>query len=98
MRVTAPLAAALLALAQTVTAAVNLELYPDTEDCTGRKIVVTTPGCHDIEIRGSAKVISGGTWGLANKGCKGFRGGVYEPVHGCFTTYPVWFSWEVLDS
>jgi hypothetical protein len=96
MRTTTFLTAALLALTCTV-AAVRLEIYNKSEDCSGPVKVIDTVGCTPYESRGSAKVISGGAWGCVNSDCTGFKAGAYLPKHGCFTTYPVWFSWRTFN-
>jgi hypothetical protein len=38
-------AVALLAFTYTVIAVVDVELYPNSKNCTGRKIVLTSTGC-----------------------------------------------------
>jgi hypothetical protein len=95
MRISTFFSAALLAVAPSVSA-VHLQIYNDSDDCTGPVIEVTTLGCHNIESRGSARVLSGGAWGVSDKECKGFRTGVFRPEQGCFSTYPVFFSWQTV--
>ncbi|KAI0526278.1 hypothetical protein F5B22DRAFT_655487 [Xylaria bambusicola] len=97
MRTQTFITAAVLALFGYATAEINIELYPNSEDCTGEKIVLTTTGCQDVEIRGSAKVISGGTWAYSGRGCTSLQTGTYLPEHGCFITYPVYFSWNPVN-
>lgn len=98
MRASTLLTAALLAFTSTATAATaKLEVYPDSENCSGRVVILEGEGCHPLESRGSARVIAGGAWGTVNKDCTGFRGGAYKVEHGCFSTYPVWYSWSIFD-
>jgi hypothetical protein len=97
MRATTFLPAAFLALAHTITALSPIvELYPDSEDCTGRKIVLNKTGCQNVLIRGSGKVIQGGVSGFYGDDCSSQMVGVMLASHGCWQSYPGWKSfWPV---
>ena len=95
MRTTSLLAAALLAITQTVSAIQPIvELYPDSEDCTGRKITIKEPVCQNQLIRGSGKVLQGGVWGFYGADCTSQMVGVMTAQHGCWLTYPGYFSFK----
>ncbi|KAK7181189.1 hypothetical protein DPSP01_014047 [Paraphaeosphaeria sporulosa] len=97
MRATTFIPTFLLFLASTTTAlSPVVELYPDSEDCTGTKVVLNTTGCQNVLIRGSGKVIQGGVSGFYGEDCSVQMVGVMLAKHGCWITYPGWKSfWPV---